>query len=153
MRIIYNLLLMADEVDITDNVLALMRPHRDSGSMQRQTSAQPRISRHAIDRYIQRVDAVTALEAAQRLTLLASRATRRPTPRHWMDVAPAPGTLFLYPTEDSDICLVLKGDTIVTVFSRVICMSWRAPTDTSQRARIRRPYRRPAPGSWPLEVA
>lgn len=121
--------------------------------MHRQTTLQPRISRHAVDRYIQRVDSVTPMEAAQRLARLAARATCRPTPRHWMEVASAPGTRFLYPTEDSDVCLVLKGDTIVTVFSRVVCMRWRTAVDTTPRARIRRPYRRPAPGAWPLEAA
>lgn len=144
---------MAHEALDIDDALALGLRRPDSEFMQRQSSAQPRISRHAIDRYTQRVDAVTPVEAAERLARLAARATRRPTPRRWMDIAPAPGTLFPYPTEDSDVCLVLKGDTIVTVFSRVICLRWRTTVDSGPRARIRRPYRRPAPGSWPLEAA
>lgn len=62
--------------------------------------------------------------------------------------------LFLYPHADSDVCLVLKGDTIVTVFARVVCLSWRSPKESGPRGPVRRePYRRPSPGTWPLEAA
>ncbi len=121
--------------------------------MQRDDAPQPRISNHAIERYIQRVEPVSAAVAARRLATLAARATRRPTPRHWMNTVSATGALFLYPTEDSDVCLILKGDTIVTVYSRVICLRWRTGAHQEPRGRIRRPYRRPAPGTWPLEAA
>jgi hypothetical protein len=116
--------------------------------------AQPRISQHAIDRYRQRVAPVGPAEAAQRLAEFAADSTRRPTPRRWTEAAPSPGVLFLYPHADSDICLVMKGNTIVTVFSRVVCLSWRTPRDKERQPPARRePYRRPSPGSWPLEAA
>ena len=122
-----------------------MQPHR---------SQQPRISQHAIDRYRQRVDAVVPAEAARRLGDLAQDSTRRLTPRRWTQAAPSPGVLFLYPHADSDVCLVMKGSTIVTVFSRVVCLSWRTPRDKERRLPARRePYHRPSPGSWPLEAA
>lgn len=115
---------------------------------------QPRISRHAVDRYRQRVANVTSTEANRRLADLAADSTRRPTPRRWTEAAASPGVLFLYPHANSDICLVLKGDTIVTVFSRVVCLNWRTSTSSGPRGFVRRePYRRPAPGAWPLEAA
>ena len=115
---------------------------------------QPRISRHAVERYRQRVADIAPSEAARRLAELAADSTRRPTPRRWTEVAPAPGVLFLYPHADSDICLVMKGNTIVTVFSRVVCMGWRRSGDTTTRRVVRRmPYHRPSPGTWPLEAA
>jgi hypothetical protein len=121
--------------------------------MQPHYSRQPRISRHAIDRYRQRVAAVAPAVAARRLAELAADSTRRPTPRRWTEVAPGPGVLFLYPHADSDVCLVMKGNTIVTVFSRVVCLAWRTPQESGLRRPRRQPYRRPSPGSWPLEAA
>lgn len=122
--------------------------------MHQHPSPQPRISWHAIDRYRQRVATVTLAEATQRLANLAADSTRRPTPRRWTQVPPGPGVLFLYPHSNSDICLVMKGNTIVTVFSRVVCRSWRnRQVVEPRRPRRRQPYRRPSPGTWPLEAA
>ena len=122
-----------------------MKPHH---------TPQPRISRHAVDRYRQRVSNVNSTEAHRRLAELAADSTRRPTPRRWTEASASPGVLFVYPHADSDICLVLKGNTIVTVFSRVICLSWRTSKDNGSRGFVRRePYRRPSPGAWPLEAA
>lgn len=122
--------------------------------MQPHPTQQFRISRHAVERYRQRVADVPPAEAARRLADLAVDSTRRPTPRRWTAVAPAPGVLFLYPHADSDVCLVVKGDTVVTVFSRVVCIGWRRPQEQSPRGPMRRqPYRRPSPGSWPLDAA
>ncbi len=114
----------------------------------------PRISRHAIERYRQRVEPVDTATAASRLAELAAASTRRPTPRQWTEVAPAPGLLFLYPHDDSDVCLVMKDNTVVTVFSRVICLEWRHAQQAGPRPSVRRsPYRRPSPGTWPVEAA
>jgi hypothetical protein len=88
-------------------------------------SSQPQISRHAIERYQQRVSCVAPAEAAQLLAEFATHATRRPTPRRWTNVPPGPGVLFLYPHANSGICLLMKGETIVTVFSRDVCRTWR----------------------------
>jgi hypothetical protein len=114
----------------------------------------PRISRHAVDRYRQRVEPVDAATAAKRLAEMTLAATRRPTPRWWTEVAPAPGLLFLYPHCDSDVCLVMRDNTIITVISRMICTEWRAERVANPRRLVRRPpYRRPSPGSWPWEAA
>ena len=122
--------------------------------MEPQRAQQPGISRHAIDRYRQRVANVTPTEAARRLAELAADSTRRPTPRRWTEVAPRPGVLFLYPHADAGGCLVVKGNTVVTVLSRVVCIGWRTPQEHGPCRPVRRPpYRRPSPGSWPLEAA
>lgn len=114
----------------------------------------PRISQHAIDRYRQRVELVDAATASGRLAEMAAASTRRPTPRRWTVVAPAPRALFLYPHHRSDVCLLMKDETIVTVFSRVICLEWRARQPDGHPRRVRQPpYRRHSPGSWSLEAA
>jgi hypothetical protein len=51
----------------------------------------------------------------------ADGARRSAWPPRWTDVASAPGVLFLYPHGRSDVCLVKRGDTIVTVLSRGAC--------------------------------
>jgi hypothetical protein len=138
-------------VDIT---IARLLGGLHSDDMHSRPFQHPRISRHAIERYCERVAAVSAAVAADRLAEFAANSTRRPTPRRWTLAPPAPGVLFLYPHADPDICLVLKGDTIVTVFSRVVCLTWRTVQDSGpRRIANRQPYRRPSPGTWPLEAA
>lgn len=122
--------------------------------MEPRRSPQLRISRHAVDRYRQRVAEVDPAEAVRRLNDLAQNSTHRPTPRHWTDVEPGPGVLFLYPHADSDVCLIVKNDTVVTVLSRVLCIRWRSTPDSGPpRPGRRQPYRRPSPNLWPLEAA
>jgi hypothetical protein len=115
-----------------------------------------RISCHAIDRYRQRVADVLPDEARRELAELAADATRRPTPRRWTPVEPTPGVLFLYPHRNSDLCLLVRGATVITVFSRVVAMRWRknepTPSPAGRRQRME-PYHRPSPGTWPLEAA
>lgn len=122
-----------------------MNVHQSSG---------PRISRHAIDRYRQRVERVEPAVAAQRLADLAASSTRRRTPRRWTEVAPSRGVVFLYPHAAPDICLVMRNNTIVTVFSQVICLERRSKRHTRQARPVRRPsFRRPPPGSRTEEAA
>ena len=123
------------------------------GDMQHKRSESPRITQHAADRYRQRVEDISSVEAARRLAFLASDATRRPTPRRWTTVESKPGILFLYPHSDPDVCLIVKNDTVVTVLSRPVCSSWRKnQLDLTERRRRRDPYHRPSPGT-PLEAA
>lgn len=153
-EIINNFMLMGHEnVNYNINVASGVAGGHAS-PMHSRTTQQPRISQHAVDRYRQRVANVTPGEAARRLADLAADATRRPTPRRWTGAAPGPGVLFLYPHADSDICLVLKRSTVVTVFSRVACIAWRTQRDSGSRRPARRqPYRRPSPGALPMEAA
>ena len=120
---IYTSELMAHEAGNLNINLEMTRVWPQNGVMPKQHP--PRISRHAVERYLQRVSCVPPTEAARRLAELSADSTRRPTPRRWTKVRPGPGVLFLYPRADSDICLLMKGDTITTVFSRDVCRRWR----------------------------
>ncbi|MGH2702241.1 MAG: hypothetical protein ACRDJ2_10770 [Actinomycetota bacterium] len=86
-----------------------------------------RITQHAIERYQGRVDAtVSRAEARELLADLASRSKVRPTPRHWMrHTVRRPGSRYLYCADRHDICLVVAGDSVVTVYSRWVCRRWR----------------------------
>jgi hypothetical protein len=47
--------------------------------------------------------------------------------------------------------LLMRGDIVITVFCRDVCRMWQR---TQKRAGAQRvPYRRPGPGSFPLEAA
>jgi hypothetical protein len=154
--IIYTPLLMADESGKMDITLACLVLLPRLGTMETtHHSHRPGISLHAIERYQQRVSYVAPAEAARRLAELAVNSTRRPTPRRWTNAPPGPGVLFLYPHTDSSICLLMKGSTVVTVFSRDVCRAWRAKPemDGARRFPRRPPYRRPAPGSFSMEGA
>jgi hypothetical protein len=121
--------------------------------MQIRPLVSPRISRHAVDRYRQRVEPVSPELATARLAELAVAATRRPTPRWWTAIPPGPGVLFLYPHKDPDVCLIMRSNTIVTVVSRVVSLAWRSDQASAvPRPPRRQPYRRPSPG-WPLDAA
>jgi hypothetical protein len=139
---------MAHEAENVSINLAAPHLFRQSYAMQTQ---QPQISRHAIERYQQRVSSIESAEAARRLAALAVDSTRRPTPRHWTNVLSTPGVLFAYPHAAPAICLLMRGDIVITVFCRDVCRMWQR---TQKRAGAQRvPYRRPGPGSFPLEAA
>jgi hypothetical protein len=109
------------------------------------------ISRSAIERYRHQVDFVSPIEAERRLRVLAADAARRPTPRWWTKAVPGPGVLFLYPRANSDICLLAKNGTVVTVFARDPRRDWGPDPRRCRGRRSRRqpPYKRPSPGSTP----
>jgi len=79
---------------------------------------QIRISGHALLRYQERVAQVTYTSARQEIGQLLAGAKRRPKPRHWMPVPITPGSLYLYAAGQADVCLVVRGDVVVTVYSR-----------------------------------
>lgn len=106
----------------------------------------PVISRHAIERYRQRVEPASQRIIVERLARIIETATVRARPRHWMRVAAtAPGTRYLYSAEFADVCLVVADGVVVTVHSREACRVWmgQAP-DVAKRDAARRPspYRR-----------
>ncbi len=107
-----------------------------SCSMKPHAKQQLRISRHAVDRFRQRVEQVPQTEARRRLAELAGESTRRPKPRWWTPVNPSPGVLFLYPHADSNLCLLVQGGTVVTVLSRAACDVWRRVRSRSARRRL-----------------
>ncbi|MDZ5661403.1 hypothetical protein SFC79_06455 [Nocardioides sp. S-58] len=115
-------------------------------------------TRHAVQRYQQRVAPVAAAEAFRRLSELADNSRTRATPRWWTPVEPAPGLLFAYPANEPGVCLLLRDGAILTVFERGQCRAWATADAMSQpphgrRAQRRNPYRRPSAGSRELRAA
>lgn len=115
-------------------------------------------TRHAVQRYQQRVAPVPTAEAFRRLSRLSDNSKTRATPRWWTPVKPAPGLLFAYPAEEPGVCLLLRDGAILTVFERGQCRAWATADAMAQPAAVRRaprrtPYHRPSVGSRELRVA
>jgi hypothetical protein len=106
----------------------------------------PIISRHAIDRYRERVDpSARPRDAAARISRILDSATARPRPRHWMRIAAtAPGTSYLYSAAYPNVGLVVANGVVVTLHSRLTCKSWsrRWTGLDGRRSRRAQPYRR-----------
>ena len=85
------------------------------------------ITRHAIDRYRERVDpSSVSPEAILAIGRILSSARTRSCPRRWCRmVGTRPGSRYLFSAEFPGICLVVRGGTVVTVFSRRVCAEWR----------------------------
>lgn len=116
----------------------------------------PVITRHAIERYQQRVDArATAREAAIAISLILDRATVCARPRRWSRViAQAPGTRYLYSANRPGICLVVAGGAVVTVHSRSVCAAWRIAQPADDRGRSPRPWLdEPFGDEWRVDAA
>lgn len=112
-----------------------------------------RLSQHSIDRYRQRVEAVSFETAAMRLEGFSVDATHRGRPRHWTPVVPTPGLTFAYPHARPDVCLLVRADVVVTIIDRASVRRWTERErfiDISTDRREFQPYRRPAPGSLVL---
>jgi hypothetical protein len=85
------------------------------------------ISTHAIRRYRERVDPIAASASvvrAIREIVISGRSRSRP--RRWTTVKTRPGCRYMYLAVRPDICVVVRGDVVVTVFSRQVCRAWRA---------------------------
>lgn len=105
----------------------------------------PVISRHAIDRYRERVDPSSSpREAAEVISRVLDTGTARPRPRHWMRVAStAPGTRYLYSANWPDVGLVVADGVVVTLHSRGVCRMWVAGRRLAvEHNRRPTPYRR-----------
>src|SRR4051812_32555160 len=89
-----------------------------------------RISRHATERYQQRVD-TGASDAEARLALASFVSTGRcrPTPRRWMRdyVRSGAGVRFCYCASRPEACAVIVEGTVVTVLCRAMFSSARRP--------------------------
>ncbi len=119
------------------------------------------VSAHAVDRFRQRVTPMTYDQAAEAVVALARTAKTRTQPRHWMkDLSDhRPGTTYLYNSRFPDICLIVNGGIVRTVFTRALCRRWRRETPRPEptgrrsrhfRAHLVRPVQAP---SWMLEPA
>jgi hypothetical protein len=111
-------------------------------------------TRHAIERFQQRVAPVSTAEAARRIRAAADSAKVRPTPRWWTPVAPAPGLLFLYPADLPGVCLLVRDGAVITLFERSQCRAWDNagavdPGSTTRHS----PYHRSSPGVNFADVA
>ena len=87
-----------------------------------------RITGHAIDPYIERVDGgATRATARDVIGRVVDGGKARPVPRGWMrTVRASPGLAFVYSADHPGVCLALKDDTVVTVYSRSACKRWEA---------------------------
>ena len=105
-------------------------------------------TRHAIQRFQERVAPVSTAEAALRIREAVSGATIRATPRWWTPVAPSPGLRFAYPSMLPGVCFLIRDGAVLTVFERKTCRNWRTDgcIDSGRSHRSAAPYRRPAPG-------
>lgn len=111
-------------------------------------------TRHAIQRYQQRIAPVSTYEAFKTLQTAAVTARRRATPRWWTPITPAPGLLFLYPATLPGVCFLCRDGAILTVFERDMCRRW-ALAEPVQRTKLGRhgAYHRPPAGSPALRDA
>jgi hypothetical protein len=84
----------------------------------------PRITRHAIDRYIGRVDHAASHDEAQRcIARIIEGGHVRSTPRHWMRAGArlTPGLRFVYWAGQADVCLLVLDGAVITVITRALC--------------------------------
>ncbi len=115
-------------------------------------------TRHAVQRYQERVAPLSTAAAFGRLSDLAATAKVRPTPRWWTPVKPAPGLAFAYPAAEPGVCLLLRDGVILTVLERDQCRAWsmrdaEAQPTAGRRTQRPAPYRRTPVGPRHLEAA
>ena len=87
------------------------------------------VTRHAIDRFRERVEPCATLdEVVNAIHQISSSARVRSQPRRWcrlVGVRTQPGSRYLYSAAYPGVCLVVRGNAVVTVFSRKVCTEWR----------------------------
>lgn len=90
------------------------------------------VTRHAIERFRDRVDrSATRAEAVKAVRRICGSGRICSRPRKWCRLAgvkTVPGTRYLYSADHPGVCLVLRGNAVVTVFSRPACAEWRKQT-------------------------
>lgn len=90
-------------------------------------STNPFIRRHAIDRYLERVDPTAGhRHAATVIRQIATTGRARPTPRRWTGIRVQPATRYIYSAEHPGVCVVERHGVIRTVFARETSREWRA---------------------------
>ncbi|MEA2682270.1 MAG: hypothetical protein QOK05_598 [Chloroflexota bacterium] len=86
----------------------------------------PRITSHAIQRFIERVDrSASPVEAASRIRAMLDHGRTRPTARRWTGSRPTPGTMFVYSADEPQACLLATREAVVSVVSRDLCAASR----------------------------
>lgn len=86
-----------------------------------------RVTGHAVLRYRERVaPEASSHEAVATISAIVESGGRRPKPRRWCrPVSPRAAARYVYSASFPGICVVLKGDAAITVFSRRVCALWR----------------------------
>ena len=82
------------------------------------------ISRHAIDRFRERVDPNLSAEQAEiAIADVAARGKRTTTPRQWLPVSHRPrrGGAYVFSPAYPGVCLVVGGSTVKTVLTPPTC--------------------------------
>jgi hypothetical protein len=102
-----------------------------------------RISRHAVDRWQQRVDRDSTFAMARRdLTSFLATGRVRPTPRFWMrELRPSGGLRFVYSARFPGVCVLVREGMAVTVVTRGLMRRSRVAFGDPGRSRdIRRTW-------------
>ena len=90
------------------------------------------VTHHAITRFRERVDrSATRTEAVNAVRRIGGSARPCSRPRKWCRLAGVgtqPGSRYLYSAVYPGICLVVRENVVVTVFSKEACADWRVPT-------------------------
>ncbi len=112
-------------------------------------------TRHAVQRFQERVAPVTTAEASRRIRAYAATARVCRQPRRWTPARATPGLKFLYPTSLPGVCFLVRDGAVLTVFERSVARSWVAQEDYGRSRRHERAeqYHRPSPGSVLWEAA
>src|SRR5688572_8909441 len=84
------------------------------------------MSQHAVQRYLERVAPGSPVGVAVKtMEHILQTARVRSKPRRWMKgVTVRPGSRYLYAADHPNVCLVLVGEVVVTVYSRRVCARW-----------------------------
>jgi hypothetical protein len=108
----------------------------------------PRLSTHAVHRWNERAQPVGCSRSAyNELEEFVRNGHRRPIPRSWTTVRPAPGLTFVYWAERPDVCALVKEHTVVTILTRSLCRGRRFEYDELVEVPCTLPARRTAPAA------
>ena len=77
-----------------------------------------RLSRHALERWSERVGCEPTALPASDLNRFLLTGRRRPRPRHWTRTYAEPGTVFVYSADRPGVCVVVRDGIAVTVLTR-----------------------------------
>ena len=90
-------------------------------SRRRSATPPPRLTRHAVERWSERVGGSPASIPAAALERFLRSGRRRPRPRHWTRTHAEPGTSFVHLADQPDVCVVVRNRAAVTVLTRDLC--------------------------------